>query len=407
MLSPSAPSFATAGTDALSVLEAGGNISFAVPPMAGAPANVCAPVAGPVDMLRLSTLTRESELVAAITPLLRAARDFDAAGVSADPFARVLINSENVPWLDALDAPLRPEQRRRPDLFATWAPFWCGRTEEGRGPTGGLASRALQLDGCAREFYEAKVGVGALTATDFGQLVDYHSRVPGFVRGMLFNARHFWLYLSRRNLPVSLVKSEWGAPGSRALLRDFFDAAPEPPLLPLLRFLCRELRVAPHPLSEARTEPIDAEARAGAFLGAGASARVFCVRDAAAGALRALKVSTTLSRSDLEYEFSSLQRAAAAGAPVVPVVADSLRVLVDERGYLCGGGFLLRDVCKSACVDSAARCAAAFECLRVLHSCGFAHGDARLPNLLLRGSALLWIDMREAAVGGGDDSAAQ
>ena len=45
------------------------------------------------------------------------------------------------------------------------------------------------------------------------------------------------------------------------------------------------------------------------------------MRAEGAAAPCALKASATLSRAELEYEFATLQRAAAAGAPVVPVFA--------------------------------------------------------------------------------------
>ena len=168
--------------------------------------------------------------------------------------------------------------------------------------------------------------------------------------------------------------------------------------MPLLRHLCRELRVAPRHVTAAGAE------RTSAFLGAGGSARVFCVAaEGGAPAPLALKVSEKLSRAELEYEFSTLQRAAGAGAPVVPVVPDSLVVYVDDRGTHRGGGFLLRDVCARTVLETPSRCAAAFEALRALHAAGFAHGDARLPNLVVHGhgagAEMLWIDLREAAAG--------
>jgi hypothetical protein len=256
------------------------------------------------------------------------------------------------------------------------------------------------------EFYEAKVGTGEPTVSDFGQLVDYHSRVRGPVRGALFNARAFWLYESFRNHPAALIKGEWGARGSAALLRTFFDAVPEPPLVPLLRHLCRELRVMFCRVDASGLKPPDgSDIRASAFLGAGGSARVFCVAaEGSDDALFALKASTTLSRADLEYEFMTLQRAAAAGAPVVPVVAGSLAFFFSAAGVHCGGGFLLRDVCTRVVLDTPARCTAVFAALRALHAAGFAHGDARLPNLLAMrthgaGAELRWIDLREAAMG--------
>ena len=411
-LSPSAPSYASVGAEALQALEDRRHISVASEPPADAPEDECAPVASPVDAERLRTCTDEHDLVAAITPLLRAARGFDDIGDAQgppDPCARVLVNSELTPWLDALHSPLRFSLLKRPDLFATWSPFWTGYASAARGNVGKLAARALQLDGCVREFYEAKGGVGELTDADFGQLVDYHSRVKGHVRGVLFNARAFWLYESVREYPIALTKGEWTARGSRALLRRFFDALPEPPLVPLLRHLCRTLGVVPRRVTASgAVAPDGSAAKSGALLGAGGSARVFCVAAQAAGAPHAaLKASTALSRADLEYEFSTLARAAGAGAPVVPVVADSLVIYVDgETGKHRGGGFLLRDVCVSAVLDSGARCTAAFASLRALHAAGFAHGDARLPNLVVRGhgaaAEFLWIDLRAA----GEDAVA-
>ena len=402
---PLSPSYASVGEEALAVLAASGRITTAIEPPAAAGVDESAPVATPDDIVHLLACTSERNLVATITPLLRAARGLDGHLNFADPCARVLVKSESGGWLDALHAPLPASHLKRPDLFVTWSPFWSGHMDPALGAIGKLAARALQLDGCVREFYEAKLGEGELTASDFGQLVDYHSRVKGAVRGLLFNARAFWLYESVRSHPVALVKGEWRARGSRALLRDFFAATPEPPLVPLLRHLCHELHVAPCRVTAAGVESASAAAdgmeRTSAFLGAGGSARVFCVVSEGAAAVQALKASTTLSRADLEYEYSMLQRAANAGAPVVSVVSKSLVFFVNNNGAHCGGGFLLRDVHTRAVLDSSARCAAAFVALCSLHAAGFAHGDARLPNLLAckRGEVVkfLWIDLREAA----------
>ena len=210
---PLSPSYASIGDEALTALTAIGRIFSAPVPPDGSSAAEVAPVATPDDLERLRGCAKEHELVAAITPLLRAARGLDGAGVAGDPGPRLLVNSEKIPWLDALHAPLPALQLKRPDLFLTWAPFWSGRLDPERGAVGKLAARALQLDGCVNEFYEAKRGEGELTSTDFGQLIDYHSRVRGPVRGVLFNARAFWLYESVRANPVSLTKGEGGARG--------------------------------------------------------------------------------------------------------------------------------------------------------------------------------------------------
>ncbi len=413
--SPSAPAYATVGYECLTTLAAIKSISDAAAPPEDAPAAERAPIASPGDLARLLACATERDLVVAITPLLRAARGFDGVGAEAGPCARLLVNSERTPWLDALHAPLPAGQLKRPDLFATWKPFWAGRIDAARGAVGRLAARALQLDGCVREFYEAKLGSGDFTPAEFGQLVDYHSRVRGPVRGMLFNARRFWLFQSLREHPIELIKGDLGAPGSRALLRRFFEEVPEPPLVSLLRHLCRELRAAPS-RGGAQGAELDGggdgggggggggggEALSSAFLGAGGSARVFRVAVAGEAGLCALKASTALSHTELTYEFTTMQRASLAGAPVVPVVEKSLVFLFDAEGAHRGGGFLLRGVGTRAVLDSAARCAAAFSTLRALHAAGFAHGDARLPNLVCVGPQLLWIDFREAV-----DSAAE
>ena len=243
------------------------------------------------------------------------------------------------------------------------------------------------------EFFEAKAGAGELTSADFGQLADYHARVPGRVRGMLFNATRMWLYESHDGHPVRLVKAQLGERGSRDLLRAFFDAPrPEPPLVSLLRRLCRDLRVV----------PAAAALGAGAFLGAGASGRVFRVQrvgaDTSAPAL-ALKVACGRGAAEaLTVEFERLRTAAARGAAVVRVVADSLHIVIGDDGSGLGGGYLMDEVLGApAPAPSGVRCAAAFAALASLHAAGVAHGDARLPNLLERGdgaSGLVWIDLR-------------
>ena len=344
--SPLSPSFAAVGGEALTTLRGiPGAISELVEPPESAPEDERAPFASAAELARLRDCASEAELVAAITPLLRAARGFDEEG--ADPCARLLVNSEAVRWLDALRVPLPHGQLKEPDMFVTWAPFWEGRVEAARGgPVGKLASRALQLDGCVREFYEAKIGEGELTPADFGQLLDYHSRVRGPVRGVLFNAASFWLCASIRDKPQQLLKGRWAARGSRAALRRFLDgnAPPEPPLVPLLRFLLCSLRAELCPVAaNSDADAVSgggggvvgggggvdggrAEAGAGGggeggpggqrnptrrcFLGAGASARVFAVRRDGVG-LCALKASAVEPQSAIEYEFGRMSAAAA------------------------------------------------------------------------------------------------
>ena len=451
--SPSAVAYSTVGSEALDFLASADKITALAPAPPSSPDSE--PIASPALLAQLGSCTTESELVAAIAPALYRARGF--ADCAAAACAPVLVNSEAIRWLDALDAPLPADQRKKPDLFVTWTPFLAraaaAHSGSGMVPTGKLASRALQLDGCVAEFYEAKVGSGNLTPADFGQLADYHSRVAGDVRGVLFNARYFWLYHSKRQYPVSLAKGELGARGSQAALRDFFAGAREPPLLLLLRHLMASLGAVPWtPPSAGGTEggtgaegppaasggsgggsapaPAAATGFTAPFLGAGGSARVFAVQRRGSAQPCALKASLTLQRSELEFEYGLMKRAADAGAPVVAVVEGSLTFFYSQGPAAAygGGGFLLRHVCRPAAVTSLARCKAAFAALQQLHAAGFVHGDARLPNLVLgppagagggalgsQGSgagssgggggaggtrpqtAMLWIDLREGA----------
>ena len=423
--SPSAVAYSTVGTEALSVLKRQGKVTVLAPALPSSPDS--APIVSSDVLKRLGVCATEAELVAAIAPALHRARGF--ADRAAEACAPMLVNSEAIRWLDALDAALPADQRKKPDLFATWTPFLAhSSSSSGSGivPTGKLASRTLQLDGCVAEFYEAKVGSGSLTPADFGQLADYHSRVSGDVRGVLFNARYFWLYHSERHDPLSLVKGELGLPGSQAALRNFFADAREPPLLLLLRHLLTSLGAVPWTPPSAGGADMGAEEGPAAasggggggaapaaaatgfttpfltpFLGAGGSARVFAVQRQDSPLPCALKASLTLQRSELEFEYGLMKRAADAGAPVVAVVEGSLTFFYHEgSASYGGGGFLLRSVCKPAAVTSLTRCKAAFAALQQLHKAGFVHGDARLPNLVL-GPARRAAGASEAAGGGG------
>ena len=382
---------AAVGDRVLELLRAQGLVSVFVPAatdvIAAAPPTVCAALLGATDV-------DEGTLIRLLTPTLRELRDCkagDADALAADPCAPVLVNSEHLRWLDAgsSGAPLPSTQLKKPDLFLTHAPFWRGTLVAGAA-VGILASRALQADGCAREFFEAKRGGGALTSTDFGQLVDYHSRVPGVCRSALFNAHVVWLYESRHTTHTRLVQTTWDALGSRALFRDFFNAPrTEPTLITVARHVTRMLGVVP-------------AVEGASFLGAGGLGRVFRVRKTHGGAQTdfALKLSCVASADELAGEFALLKAAAFAGAPVARVVADSLCVVLGINGVRSGGGYLLADVLVPVKSVTPARCRDAFRALAAVHACGLVHGDARVQNLLLsplgRG-AFVWIDFRGAA----------
>ena len=293
--------------------------------------------------------------------------------------------------------PFHPRNRQRPDLFVAPRVFVAerpGSSGEGSRQSyvfGRLADSRLQNDGCVRELFEARSG--KLTSEHFGELVAYHRHIPGECRGMLFNKSQFWLYASVDGDPVLLERSQWTAPGSDGLIRHSFDGMPPPPLLVVLRQLLSllGLRIA--------------TGGGPAFLGAGASGRVFAVqcieppgRESPAGTEQpqrmALKVVAAASlagwKRDLSAEFNAMRVAAESGAPVVPVVPGSLRTDGDD-----GGGFLMA-YCGAPVAPrlTASVVREAFTALQSLHQRNVVHGDARLPNLLRRlDGGVVWVDI--------------
>ena len=348
----------------------------------------------------LAACQSETELVKCLTPVLWHLCVAGDAGAD-DACGYVLVNCENCRWLDNLGSPLRPDMRLKPDLFE--APRVCvkeraGTDKQGSGAAfifGGLAHRHLQRDGCVRKLFEGKHD--ALTLAHFGELVKYHRLIPGECRGMLFNGTQFWLFASVDGSPVKLARAAWAAPGSASPVRHFFDQQPQlppPPLLPLLRQLLSALRLRP------------AQVDGSTFLGAGAFGRVFAVqsteptiRHAHSMALKLVPAAASATwLGDLTHEFKALQDAAALGVPVVPIVADSLRVLDG-----LGGGYLL---CRCGvpfdATASEAACSAAFVALAALHARAVIHGDARLPNLLLVDGRAAWVDLSAGVLAGLD-----
>ena len=104
----------------------------------------------------------------------------------------------------------------------------------------------------------------------------------------------------------------------------------------------------------------------------------------------------------LTQEFRAMQDAAALGAPVVDVVAGSLRLLGRE-----GGGYLMaRCGLPYNATASSAACAAAFASLAALHMRAVVHGDARLPNLLLVAGKPAWVDLSPVTLANAEHASA-
>ena len=326
------------------------------------------------ELLEVAEREEEAGVVRFLTPYLRRLCLLPLAD-EAEPCPPVLLNSERLQWLVPPAAVQRRDLRLKPDLFQSWLPFVEFRGEgEGAGVLGGYV---LHHAGCVGELFEAKRC--GLPESAFGELCGYHLCIKGLCHGMLFDATSFQLFKSSSGYPVSLVKSSWTSPGSAELLRAFFSGVSEPPLLVLLRALLKALGVRPFHVGGR------------CYLGSGAYGHVFTV-----GTLerpRALKVVLSDSHTHVSGEFGLLQRAAERGAPVMRPVADSLREFHPK-----GGGYLLESVGKPVQVSSLRLCVAVVTSLAALHRAGVIHGDPRLPNVLLVGEELQWIDLRESVL---------
>jgi len=105
----------------------------------------------------------------------------------------------------------------------------------------------------------------------------------------------------------------------------------------------------------------------------------------------ALKVVLTERPADVSSEYEHMVAAVASGAPMLPPVLGSLRVITASDAS--DGAYLLQRVGSPFVVKSQKRCLKAFQALAALHSFGVIHGDARLPNLIVADKAIVWIDL--------------
>ncbi|KAJ3110424.1 hypothetical protein HDU96_006621 [Phlyctochytrium bullatum] len=142
-------------------------------------------------------------------------------------------------------------------------------------------------------------------------------------------------------------------------------------------------------------ERFDVELKeANAFLGAGATGRVFEVRFKAEKRKRAaLKVVLYKNRTFLEKEARALTEAKGTGV----VVTLERPFTVFEEGI--GAAMVLSEVGNPVNRDKLKQddLLKLFLNLLTLHEAGFVHGDARLPNVIQHKDKYLWIDFMTVA----------
>lgn len=342
----------------------------------------------------------EHHVVAYLQPILQALL------LRGDVLPQALVNSEYLEWLLKTDLKVKLDKRQlssplKPDLFVSYLAFCRLRSrstdvqsDDAGSLFGVLSSRALHNDACVLGILEAKKG--ALTDGDFGDLVSFLMCFSYNTWGMLFSEEEFWLCYAQIGTPVRVVKAKWTTPGTKRMLQEFVATnTATPPLAALL-----QTALTAHSLE---LHTIETSAGKCCHLGSGATGHVFAVRriGAAAGAPLALKVS--VRSPHLAAEFTALQKAADASAPVLPVEPKSFASVEGTQW----GFYLMQSVGERCPVKRTLwLCKAAFTALHRLHAAGYFHGDARLANLLLKpavGAAereAVWIDMANGFTAG-------
>ena len=340
----------------------------------------------------------EAAIVRYMAPHLRLLRQH-GTGEAGAVAPLVMLNSESHAWLVHPAVEGVQSQRLKPDLFLTWVPFVDVRGEAEGFPHGVLASPSLQKAGCVAELYEAKSK--PLSTETFGKQCLYHQCIPGRFKSALFNQSQCWLLETMHGSPLRLLQMNWTTPGSKRELQLFMGAPAAPPLLLLLRRVLAELQLT----------TLSPSGRC--HLGSGASGHVFAVHrtsDAARTPL-ALKLVLGVQEGGLHAEFVRMQAAAAAGAPVVAPVPNSLCIFSSSAAAAsvaasaeapapacASGGYLLSLVGARFDATTFGGMKEAFSALSALHKCSVFHGDARTANLLDFEGRAMWIDLRTGIV---------
>ncbi|KAJ3003050.1 UNVERIFIED_CONTAM: hypothetical protein HDU68_005893 [Siphonaria sp. JEL0065] len=222
---------------------------------------------------------------------------------------------------------------------------------------------------------------------DFGQVVRYLQHLNENAFAVLFDKTRCWLIRTREKHVVHSVEEvDWLAGGSKKKFVDFVLASMRP-WSDVILAACEHFQV----------NLVDSNA----FLGAGATGRVFKVKRIVEGketfcALKIVLNTNELNISTLSAECSSLKAASATGV-VVSVVGD-FRVF--EGGIGAGllmspvGDSIARENLSSDLLNRIAK--AMFD----LHVKGVQHGDPRIQNLIQdKRLQILWIDFMRSLVG--------
>eukprot|EP01031_Cornospumella_fuschlensis_P029631 gene29631-35767_t len=339
----------------------------------------------------------------------------------------LLVNSEEYKWIVTVSE--QPKHIMKPDFFLIRRGLQSDCPESGspclrtfrrlpQNSDGGVAYAFGKLsDWCLRDCVLAVIEFKTkLVAEDFGELACYlqhlsrnDSSSVNTYHGMVCDSVDVWLVSCVEGKAATRVDTTWTSAGSKQFIRGFFSQ--RNPWCSVLDHCCAAFNVQ--------------LAETSAFLGRGASGRVFRVVAEDSRQQHAMKIVYSEKSDDIravEAELQSLRRIKAAGGSAVTVLGSPTYYIDPVSERVTGIGYLMAEMGSVVTIEEnnnsnssnsiysnsrAIIVEEAFRELYHLHRLRQFHGDARLPNLLRsdgEDQQLLWIDCLRVA---GLDSASE
>ncbi|UIZ26272.1 hypothetical protein KXD40_002183 [Peronospora effusa] len=309
---------------------------------------------------KADAITNEADFHAFITPFLSSM--LESCGL-------VYVNSERYQWLSQ-GFKLYKNKHLQPDGFATHPGMYRVKPKPQdyvHRPDGfrfGVAEE--ELFDCLILF-ESKLSIFNAW---FGQVVQYLQNLcpEASAYAILFDRQSFWLISSYKGYVYRVQKAKWVDMGSKSLFQNFICENTSP-WVAYLTNACEALHV----------NVLEGDA----FLGRGAYGRVFKVTGQD-GKIFALKIVTDVER--LYRERRALLMAEHTGLTIKPI-GDVTETMESGALLLCPVGKPLPRPTTREKVRSL------FYMLWQLHANNLAHGDPRVPNVILTEEKTLWIDL--------------
>jgi hypothetical protein len=322
------------------------------------------PALGPETLKTVAACKSEHQLVALLTRPLE-----DIFGDSV-----CLVNSEEYAWLETSKD---KAYNQKPDMFLCHEEIYTEMpvprmkiTEPNKESRkfGVLSDWALR--DCLAATFEAKLKINNNAvgeAANYGNHIMWGANAPPLAKIVLFDKKKFLLMeVSCRS--IKITECQWDTPGSKTLLHDF--PLYQNPWTVLVKEACQKWKLE-----------ISRGVNGSAWLGSGASGRVFQVKRNGSYQPMALKVVLESNIAALSMEKQMLRQAARGKCDFV--------MPIEENKEDLGWALLMSHVgspVKSNQYEAVIRLLAA------LHANGFIHGDPRLANVVSVKNKLYWID---------------